>query len=121
MRCRVELQCYGPHDGPTRLIEADEIIEYIGDPENMPRYIVPLEDDYVAPVVETRPEPTALSQAVSRDSEILRALYALDPDDDESWTAQGLPSMDAINDILGGDPVTRDMVKNVAPDFARPA
>lgn len=50
--------------------------------------------------------------------EILEAVRALDPKNDEHWTADGLPRLDAVENLLGGD-VNRKAVTNAAPDFTR--
>jgi len=50
--------------------------------------------------------------------EILEAVRALDPHNDEHWTADGMPRLDAVENLLG-DNVTRKAVTNAAPDFTR--
>lgn len=50
--------------------------------------------------------------------EILEAVRGLDPQNDEHWTADGLPRLDAVENLLGGD-VSRKAVTNAAPDFTR--
>lgn len=51
---------------------------------------------------------------------INEALARLDPDNDEHWTADGLPRMDAIVDLLGGDTsVTRKAVTDASPGLTR--
>ncbi|UUV44783.1 hypothetical protein RCRUDOLPH_16 [Rhodobacter phage RcRudolph] len=46
------------------------------------------------------------------------ALQALDPANDEHWTARGVPSIEAMVKLLGR-PVTRAEVEEVAPDYTR--
>ena len=50
--------------------------------------------------------------------EILEALLGLLPDNDEHWTADGLPRLDAVENLLGAS-VTRKQLTNAAPDFNR--
>lgn len=50
--------------------------------------------------------------------EILEAVRSLDPNNDEHWTADGLPRLDAVENLLGGD-VNRKAVTNAAPDYSR--
>jgi hypothetical protein len=50
--------------------------------------------------------------------EILEAVQALDPQNDEHWTADGLPRLDAVENLLGSD-ISRKVVTNAAPDFSR--
>lgn len=50
--------------------------------------------------------------------EILEAVRGLDPNNDEHWTADGQPRLDAVENLLGGD-VSRKAVTNAAPDFTR--
>lgn len=50
--------------------------------------------------------------------EVLEAVHALDPQNDEHWTADGQPRLDAVENMLGGD-VSRKQVTNAAPDFTR--
>lgn len=52
--------------------------------------------------------------------EILEAVLALDASNDEHWTADGMPRLDAVENLLGGN-VTRKSVTNAAPDFTRTA
>lgn len=46
------------------------------------------------------------------------ALAQLDPANDTHWTAEGLPAMAVLADLVGG-PVKREDVKAVAPDLTR--
>lgn len=50
--------------------------------------------------------------------EILEAVRGLDPQNDEHWTADGQPRLDAVENMLGAD-VSRKLVTNAAPDFTR--
>lgn len=50
--------------------------------------------------------------------DILEALLGLSPDNDEHWTADGLPRLDAVENLLGAS-VTRKQLTNAAPDFNR--
>lgn len=50
--------------------------------------------------------------------EIREAVFGLDPQNNEHWTADGLPRLDAVENMLGGD-VSRKSVTNAAPDFNR--
>lgn len=50
--------------------------------------------------------------------EILEAVRGLDPQNDEHWTADGMPRLDAVENLLGGD-VSRKQVTNAAPGFTR--
>ena len=50
--------------------------------------------------------------------EILEAVMGLSPANDEHWTTDGLPRLDAVENLLGAS-VTRKQVTNAAPDFNR--
>lgn len=50
--------------------------------------------------------------------EILEAVKSLDPANDEHWTSDGLPRLDAVENLLGAG-VARKQVTNAAPDFNR--
>ena len=50
--------------------------------------------------------------------QIAEALAKLDPDDDQHWTTDGAPRIDAVGEILGAK-VTRDQVVAAAPRFSR--
>ncbi|MCK5612907.1 hypothetical protein KAR91_64130 [Candidatus Pacearchaeota archaeon] len=50
---------------------------------------------------------------------ILEALSQLDPQNDDHWTANGSPRMDAIEELIGDSSVTRADVTNAAPEFSR--
>jgi len=49
---------------------------------------------------------------------ILEALSALDTDNDDDWTKDGLPKTDAVSEVVG-EKVTREMITEVAPLFTR--
>ena len=55
---------------------------------------------------------------VKTNEEILEAVRSLDPNNDEHWTADGLPRLDAVENLLGSD-VNRKAVTNAAPDYSR--
>ena len=48
--------------------------------------------------------------------DILEALSALDPDNKEDWTKDGLPKTDAVSELVD-EPVTRAQITEVAPLF----
>lgn len=50
--------------------------------------------------------------------DILEAVKSLSPAVDEHWTTDGLPRLDAVENMLGGS-VTRKQLTNAAPDFNR--
>lgn len=50
--------------------------------------------------------------------EILEAVRGLDPKNDEHWTTDGMPRLDAVENLLGGD-VSRKSVTNAAPNYTR--
>lgn len=50
--------------------------------------------------------------------EILEALLGLSPGNDEHWTTDGLPRLDAVENLLGAS-VTRKQLTNAAPEFTR--
>lgn len=52
---------------------------------------------------------------------ILDALGQLDPNNDEHWTADGLPRMDVIEGIVGDKAITRQQVTQAKPGFSRAA
>lgn len=49
---------------------------------------------------------------------IRTALTALDPSKPEDWTKGGLPSLEAVRELVGPD-VTRDQIAAAAPGFTR--
>jgi hypothetical protein len=52
--------------------------------------------------------------------DIVAALDLLDHENDDHWTEEGLPRVDVVNDLLGGDEqVTRQDIKEAAPKFMR--
>lgn len=52
---------------------------------------------------------------------IHEAVMALDPANDENWTADGKPRIDAVAAATGRQDLTRKMVEAVVPGFTRPA
>lgn len=51
--------------------------------------------------------------------ELIEALTELDSENDEHWTAQGLPKMEVLKEMTGVEDMTRSMVDEAAPDYAR--
>ena len=51
--------------------------------------------------------------------DLVEALTALDSEKDDHWTAQGLPRIEVLRDMTGLDDLTRSMVDQLAPDYAR--
>ena len=51
---------------------------------------------------------------------VTAALELLDPENDEHWTGDGKPSMDAIKEFTGSMTIRRADVDEIAPDFRRP-
>lgn len=49
---------------------------------------------------------------------IVEALKKLDPQNDNQWTQDGLPKLDALKFTIG-EAVTREQVQEAAPDFSR--
>jgi len=52
-------------------------------------------------------------------SNILQALSQLDPEQDNLWTADGSPMMDAVKQLAGDETITRAQLINEAPTFSR--
>lgn len=50
--------------------------------------------------------------------DILEALSALDPDNKEDWTKDGLPKTDVVSDLVG-EPITRAQITEAAPLFTK--
>lgn len=50
---------------------------------------------------------------------LAEAIGQLDPENDAHWTAQGLPAMDAIENIMGSKSVTRADVNAAADGYTR--
>lgn len=53
------------------------------------------------------------------EEQIRQALALLDPSNDDHWTSQGLPSMEVVNGLVDGEPVTRAQLNRYAPGFSR--
>jgi hypothetical protein len=53
-----------------------------------------------------------------RSEDVFKALMELDPENDEHWTIDGVPRMDALADI-GVPGMTREQLKDIAPLFSR--
>jgi hypothetical protein len=50
---------------------------------------------------------------------LLQAVMSLDKNNDEHWTAEGRPRMDAVEAAYGSSGVSRTEVERVAPGFVR--
>lgn len=72
------------------------------------------------PPQEPQPKQQDDSQqgTVISDPKLLKAVDSLDPENDDHWTQAGLPKLTAVEEAYG-EAVTRQMVKNVAPDLDR--
>lgn len=51
--------------------------------------------------------------------DILEALAALDVSNDEQWTTDGLPKVDAVASLVGNDKLKRSDILEASPDFNR--
>lgn len=65
------------------------------------------------------PAPADVDPAVARENSIRTALGQLDHDNPDHWTAQGLPKMTVLEDIIGDESISRREVTAVNPDFKR--
>lgn len=52
-------------------------------------------------------------------SKIVEALQKLDPTNDNQWTQDGLPKLEALKFMMGGENATREQVNEAAPGFTR--
>lgn len=55
----------------------------------------------------------------ARDTAARNALSQLDPENDEHWTGQGLPSVEAVRAIAADDSISRADIQGVAPKLNR--
>jgi len=56
---------------------------------------------------------------MDRRESILEALGALEPENDECWTTQGLPRIDIVRTLADDEAITRRMITEAAPEFTR--
>lgn len=78
----------------------------------VPALVEPIVPAIVEPIVPVVPE------APVKPTTVLGALQALDPKNDQHWTARGVPSVDAVASILARA-VTRSEIEEAAPDLTR--
>jgi len=57
----------------------------------------------------------------SDEDRIRQALKSLDPANDEHWTVNGRPRMDAVEAAYGSSGISRGDIERVAPGFSRPS
>lgn len=55
---------------------------------------------------------------IGKEQAIQKAVYSLDPNDDELWSSQGLPKTDAIENITGFE-VKRADIREAVGEFSR--
>lgn len=55
----------------------------------------------------------------ARQGAVRTALAKLDPKDDSHWTSAGLPSVEAVRALAGQDDISRDDIKQLAPNLTR--
>jgi hypothetical protein len=65
----------------------------------------------------SNPEPDALADQAR--SKLAKVVADLDPDNDEHWTAAGLPKLQVIEEGLSSGAVSRKDVEAVAPGYDR--
>lgn len=65
------------------------------------------------------PAPAGVEPEVARENAIRNAVGQLDHDNPDHWTAQGLPKMGVLMEIMGDDALSRKEVTAVNPDFKR--
>jgi hypothetical protein len=91
-----------------------------------PRSLSPEEKNREQEVVIQRRMETARSgdtivEAMDqREIKVLKAVESLDPLNDNHWTADGLPMVNAVMDASGLENVSRDDIKTFAPEATRP-
>ena len=67
---------------------------------------------------ELMQQALSAKQAESLSEQIIKALSQLDQANNKHWTGAGLPSVKAVEEILGRD-ITRADINDAAPDFKR--
>lgn len=60
-------------------------------------------------------------QSQSNEERLRSAVKSLDPGNEEHWTADGRPRMDAVEAAYGSSNINRNDVEKVAPGFSRPS
>ena len=67
-------------------------------------------------------DEASAKEASSKTAQVVgKALDALDPMEDDDWTANGKPAMDRVKELTGSTTLTRAELKALYPDFSRPA
>lgn len=74
---------------------------------------------------ETKPETEARAEAPVVNNKLLKAIYSLDPENEDHWVKTGKhvgkPKVSVIEDAYGAAGVTRSDVEEVAPEYDREA
>jgi ribonuclease D len=73
---------------------------------------------YVRPVGDASAHEQIEQLDGNRDKRLLQALNSLDHSNDDQWTKEGLPSVEATEEAAGFK-VTRAEIKDLAPDLER--
>ena len=84
------------------------------------RIIIEVKKDKKA-IAAAREEAIAAHDRQHLLEEIVDCVKALDPADDEHWTQEGLPAMDAIEAALNDEGISREDVEEAVPGFRRPS
>lgn len=85
-----------------------------------PLDVVPVVDQEKALPDESKDESKPDLTVLQKQEAIVAALQSLDKNVDANWTTTGLPRVEVIESIVGFE-LTRQDLKDVAPDFVRPA
>ena len=100
-------------------LSGEDIVDVVNQEnnENEPETVVGDDNESKA---EGEPEKSEEApDAESVGDKIKLALDLLDHDNDEHWTQAGLPSMDAVEALVGDDTITRSDVESASPGFVR--
>lgn len=58
-------------------------------------------------------------QPAELNQKLQRAIFTLDPENDDHWTKDGQPAMSAVEKLYGSSAITRADVRAAAPEFSR--
>lgn len=70
---------------------------------------------------KTEELPNGNGQTTELNGKLKAAVLAVDPDNDDCWTGDGKPKMDAVGALYGSTGITRADVEEVAPGYNRNA
>ena len=95
--------------------EGDEVLTDLPQ-SKLPPWVAEIAEDSDLSAVETGIEAP---QSLNEEHDILQAVARLDPENDDHWTSNDLPSVSAVNKFMKNGEATRALITSIVPGMFR--